>query len=575
MQGLIRLSRNPGLRALLFYLLRALIPLLLMVGFLRDRLTRMMVQSMFGTSLNLLGQLDIYCSLFYVALPVFALLVLTPSRGSSNSRAGISFTAALIISVAATWLLAAAPFRTRPEIPHGGWPLVAAFYVGANLFFLIGCRASARICDMLYSAARRAVLIADLLLPMLVWSAYRRQGPWYLSPARLLPAGLLCIVPLLPWLATPLDVITDRPQADPQLRQIWQQGCYQVLCDPADGSLILAQDGDGRIVRLDPARPERWVEHEVEPTARQVQAVALDSVARKLIYVAPSAKRSFVLNADTLRLERVIELDQRFERMNLCRTWWDGQRRILAASCTQGSVLVCADGATLIAAQGVYGSHSDLLLDPQRDVIHVVNIFPEQLMMLDAQTFEVLRTMPLPASPNRIAIATDSRRLFISHPLSGLVLVVDADSYQELDRVRTFPGVRVMAVDAARGYLILAGLSPLIEVRTLDGLELIDRLWAPPWARWIDLDPTGDRAFISTANHGVWELDLGADRSQRKHDLFFDLLNLVSGLAQNRLLGLPRDQGELEQPETLLLHTGPCPEAAWLDPADTAPGSGR
>jgi len=140
-----------------------------------------------------------------------------------------------------------------------------------------------------------------------------------------------------------------------------------------------------------------------------------------------------------------------------------------------------------------------------------------------------------------------------------------------LHSIRAFPGVRLAAVDRARGWLVLGGLSPVLEIRSLHDYKPIHRLTAPPWMRWFQIDSAAGKAYLTSCSHGLWELDLEAlaDKGPApfvaRHDPFYRLAALLADAVQTSL-GWDSDVLEFQPTEPAIFNAAPCPDGSWTDP---------
>ena len=150
---------------------------------------------------------------------------------------------------------------------------------------------------------------------------------------------------------------------------------------------------------------------------------------------------------------------------------------------------------------------ADAVIDDAQRKIHLVNTKP-RLLKFNVDSLAVESELVLPSLPERIALDAKRNRLFITLPILGEVLVVDARSYEPIATIGAFPGVRVVTVDAESGRLILGGFSPVIEIRSLGDFSLRNRVTGPYWMRWITVDAKRNRLFIEAADSGLWKLDL-------------------------------------------------------------------
>ncbi|MCZ7583456.1 MAG: hypothetical protein M5R36_09055 [Deltaproteobacteria bacterium] len=172
----------------------------------------------------------------------------------------------------------------------------------------------------------------------------------------------------------------------------------------------------------------------------------------------------------------------------------------------------------------LYAGASDGVIDAERGLVHWVT-WTKKLAAWDAEKLTVVRSIDLPTTPDRIVFDKKHGRLILTLPLLGELWVVDPEDYRVVERVETFFGARALALDERRDRLYIAGLTPYLEIRSLDDFSLIDRPVVPAWTHWITVDPNRYRVFLTTAAAGLCEIDLNlleADpaREERVKDSF-------------------------------------------------------
>ncbi|MDP8254853.1 MAG: hypothetical protein P9M14_03810 [Candidatus Alcyoniella australis] len=491
---------------------------------------------------EIVAQLDLYHALFYALLPTFALLLLTPLIGrASRMRVRLSLAPCLLLAALVGWLPLQAALFTRPSHAFNVWTVAASIYLALNVFCIIWLHlnglCTGRIADLLFKGWG----LADLLAPTAVWSAYRTSGNRALTLARAIPALLVTLVGLLPWLFAPQS-IDSATRFHPALTQLREPPCYQTLADPRDGSLIVTTD-ENLLLRLEPHCGD--VLAQIDTGMQTLQSVALDLEADQLLASNPAVGRTLVLDPRSYAVEHDAQVVNRLEvETNKWRTVAPLKHGLIASYSMNLFALLDAEGSRIAALypdEGTphyTGGHADALYLPQNDELLVTIWDVGKLMVLDAQTLAEKRWLPTPIYPERMALDPQTNRLLITLPLPGQLMLVDLERFEEIGRVDVFPGVRVIAVDPQNRLLLLAGFSPVIELRNLDDLSLIDRIHGPPWARWASIDPQRNSAYICSGWFGVFRIDLdrlgpGSPRAkQRRNDVFYPLVGRVSRLVQ-------------------------------------------
>ena len=71
-----------------------------------------------------------------------------------------------------------------------------------------------------------------------------------------------------------------------------------------------------------------------------------------------------------------------------------------------------------------------VVADPARDRVYVSVQGEDRIISLDAATYAVLSSRPVPALPSGLALSPDGERLYVTHLLSGAVTVLPAEVVQ-------------------------------------------------------------------------------------------------------------------------------------------------
>ncbi|MDP8255630.1 MAG: hypothetical protein P9M14_07775 [Candidatus Alcyoniella australis] len=507
--------------------------------------------------LALIGQLDVYRALCYAALPAMLIVIFAPARRSGAfARPRTLLCLSLGLGALCAALIWFAPLLTRPQAQRGIGALLSCCYVAANVSLLIWLHCGGMWTQRLRALTVRCVGFSDLLLPAVLWSARERGGLLW-AAARPLCAALIGLACLLPWVLQPLPV-DDPLRLGPQFQRLRGGAHYQAAIDPVEGTLVLTH-ADGRVTQLDPRNPA--VATSAQVGADYVLSLARDQASGRWVYVDPAGGQTLVFGpaADSRPLRIVIEPPD--VPWTNCRSLWNPERQELAAACFGGALRLCADGETVVARCGAI-SLVDALLHPTRPELHAALISPRGLAIFDSRTIELLRFVGLRQVPERMLLDAATDRLIVSLPIAGSLLLVDAAGQGEPELVRAFPGVREMAIDERARLLYLAGLSPLIEVRSLDDFSLIGRVHAPSWARWLSIDPQRNAAYLATGR-GLWRVDLDyLTTGGLRYDPFYALAGALGSLLA-RLSTIGRSPVQSPQLEPVIYDPQGCAGPPW------------
>jgi len=189
------------------------------------------------------------------------------------------------------------------------------------------------------------------------------------------------------------------------------------------------------------------------------------------------------------------------------------------------------------------GNTADVAIDPADRKVHWISTRPV-LAAFDVDQQRLSGWLPLPSSPERIALDAERRRLFVTLPILGQVLVIDPKDYRRITTIDSFSGVRVIALDPDHDRFFLGGFTPLLEIRSLSDFSLQDRIVAPSWQRWIAVNGKKEIAYLNANCDGaaLWALDLrrlAADRRGafwRKIDPGYPLLRALAAGARRLIL---------------------------------------
>ncbi|NLH50427.1 MAG: hypothetical protein GX444_17750 [Myxococcales bacterium] len=515
------------------------------------------------------GQLDIFHRLFYLDFALFLLLLLLPPH-----------------------------FFRRRFVTLGIWRFFlpgllagAAVFFGTTLgedrltaradFFLVCLLLAANI-SLLFSLdqvdqpipARRSWWIrlfplADFLLPLAVWSQYRSSSSIRFRLSKPLPLVFLLALTFLPWLLDP-EPLSRESRNDPPLRHLATGSFYQVTVEPQVGLLWTISQKEGSIHRFaaDGSKSPEPAGIVSMDQAAVIQAAGFDGPERKWVIVDVASGNTYVADIDGGSI-RTIPADKKTGTPDdACRTHWNRDAGLLFADCTDGLRLLCPDGRTVKAVTN--GLPGDALYDADRRQI-LFAAWGMPLLALDPTDLSVIRSLPIPARPERLALDRAGGRLLLSIPIPGELWVIDASSLQLLRRVPTLPGQRVARIDERRGLIWLGGLLPIVEARSLTTFAVVRHYRTAPWIRWLDLDPRNGRVYF-TNEAGLWELDTaGEDRASiaaglSRLDPFYPLLSRAVALSSpadrlgwRRTTPIPRRRG--------LLSTAVCDDRAWYSPS--------
>jgi len=564
----------PPIKNFVIYLLRAVILVAALIYGEQAVLGRQLA-AIGATRLQLivLGQLDLVHVLTYDVLPAVILILFTIAPKKQKIHWMLLLPAALGLGALSAYLLIHETVWIRPNLKPDFLSAALALWVGTNVALFIWFHLGNRWRKKTALLVRRSIGLSDLLFPPLVWSASRpTKAGWIFAPLRVFPALVIGALPIIIILNASM-ALPRLGLFDPAFRWVHKGQDYQVIVDR--GSVILTDDRKAEkadIIRLDPRHPNNLASAKVD--VGMLQAVALDEASRNVVYVAPDEKSVYLYDADTLQLRRTLTLDRHIKEQ-VCRTMWAPEQQLLLSFCGMGTVLLCPNGRSVISYYP-RGEPGDAVIDPANGVVHEALIHGSTygsglLVALDGRTLSLKRALSVPRAPERLAYDASTDRLFVTFPVFGRLLVLEASSYRVIQWVKTFPGVRAITIDAQDRWLFLGGFSSFLEVRSLDDYSLVDRLRAPPYCRWIAIDNENRVAYVTSGDLttvGLWAIDLdriGKDAAAvwwKRRDPFFPLLDDLSAALQ-RWMGWDTRDAPLMPVNPRIFPDADCSGPVW------------
>ena len=450
---------------------------------------------------NILGQLDVLHLLFYALLPALLLLLIVPSLRWKTSHRFAGFIVLLILASAAFLPLMLAPYSFLwPPLRNPNfriWPI----YVALNVLALAWVQFQPDNTKRIKRFARWTFPLTDVLFPSLVWRAHlhgkSRIMPWL----RIVPVIILCLLFFLSWIRNPIDWNREKIY-NPDMKRIVEGKFWQVMVQPGDDGIIAIRDRQ-EILLINPDH-HGVLAGASHPDFLSVQALALDEESRKLVGSTFDTHTTTVFDSRTLDVLNMLQIKEVPEPSGGCKTYWLPEKQRLLAYCENGLYLLCPDGQTPLAH--FRSSHADAEYDPVHEQFLVIG-WSRVLVDLDLQTLQPRHELGIPMFSERLEIDHQAQRLYISFPALARIMAVNLEDFTIDGQYSALPGVRVMCVIPQKRWIALAGFTPFIEIRSLDDWSLVQRLYVPIWARWMDYDPDRNELYIATGN-GLCVLDL-------------------------------------------------------------------
>jgi hypothetical protein len=495
-----------------------------------------------------IGKLNVYHDIFYVLLFGLALLptglwILGKiARWPWRIRwAPISAVLVAMLSVGLLPLWFAKEYFSAALPPAGFW--ISALYLAFNLTLVVFYEVANGLREKIARSVNRTVSAMDFLAPLLVWRAYRLRHGRKMAVFFALPYGLLALAQFVPWL---LDIYPAKPARwlPPAYHYLsLPTRSYQVAADPTDGRVVVT-DSPNWIRKIDPVSGLIVASAEVAPHVRDVQAVGIDLPEREIYCVDAVAGYTFVYDLGTLALKRQIRIVNPHPSVGpvvYC------ARTLIAPGTDALFTFDFGDFAAQLNRAGdriiaylsngqttPYIGLTDAVIDPQRRLLHGV-LLDKMLIAWDIDRRRVVRALTLPSGPDRILLDDVRNRLIIPLPVPGQLIVVDAETYRQVALLDTFPSVRALTLSQQSKRLFIGCVAPFLEIRSLEDYALIDRIAAPAWCRWLDVDDARHRLFMITLDPGLYWIDLARLRPGgwwSRSDPFFFLFRKLAGAAE-------------------------------------------
>ena len=153
---------------------------------------------------------------------------------------------------------------------------------------------------------------------------------------------------------------------------------------------------------------------------------------------------------------------------------------------------------------------TSLMVHPDKPILYLsFSRRTANLIAYDLEHREVLNQPPTDPRVDRMAYWRQANEVLLASPVESEVIRFDADTLEAKGRIGSVFGVRVLAVDPVRSYLLCGSLATgNVAVFDLETGQKRASFYLGPWLRSITLDPNGGIAYVS-ANGALYRLDYG------------------------------------------------------------------
>lgn len=309
----------------------------------------------------------------------------------------------------------------------------------------------------------------------------------------------------------PLVPLEQRVRISPRVSLIDVGDFNWIELDASKQYLYASGHGLSYLQRYDLTQPA------VTPSLSNVpidgaQSFAYDPNANELYVYNAKTRHLLYIDATTLQLKRELSLPD----VSPGDSW-------IAVDSQSNTLLIVSESDletgtpfwVLDRSTGTVLDHRDwdagnLLKHPTKSIVYL-SFFRRMpsLIAYDLNECRVISQVPTNSRVDRLAFLNASNELLLALPTESKIAYYDADTLVLKGyRDSTF-GVRVLAVDAVRKFLLWGSLA----TGTIDIFDLTtNRSWASfylaPWLRTITIDPEHSVAFVS-AKGALYKLDYG------------------------------------------------------------------
>lgn len=345
----------------------------------------------------------------------------------------------------------------------------------------------------------------------------RRGGPASAVPAmgRLADLPGLVIVGAMAafFISGPRLIEAERALRMPaDVRILLQEDINGLALDPAGRHLFVTGHGLEKLKRLDTQDASGPVV-ETQVSTGGAQGLAYDAAAGEVYVLKTQTRTLQYFDARTLALRREVPLPE----ISPGDPW-------IAADGATGTLVAASEadertGAPFIVLDRQTGRVVDrrdvdagnLLLHPQGALLYL-SFFrnSSRLMLYDLRRRDFVASAATDPRVDRMAFDPVRGELLLASPLKSRVLRFDAQTLAPRGEIRSGFGVRVIAIDAARGWMLTGSLvTGELLVQELASAKVLRRIYLGPWLRTIVIDAERATAYVS-ANGALYRVPYGS-----------------------------------------------------------------
>lgn len=338
-------------------------------------------------------------------------------------------------------------------------------------------------------------------------TAPTRPGDRLQLPALLLAGAAAAGLTAGPWL-----VDKERALRMPdEVRLLARDNINGLAWDPGTGALYVTGHGLQHLQRRDLRAGADALQRSPDSTGG-AQGLFLDAASRRVYLFNLRTRELMVLDADSLRtLHRwpVPEVSP-------------GDPWVVADAATHTVVIASEadqrEGSPFVVVDSRSGAVLDrrpldagnLLLDAATSSLYL-SFFrhSNEVLRYDLRRREVVQSRSTHSRVDRMAIDSRRQELLLASPLGSRVLRYGLDDLAPRGAISSVFGVRVMALDETRQWMLTASLATgQLEVLDMESGRSLRRIYLGPWLRSVVLDTASATAYVS-ANGALYQVPYG------------------------------------------------------------------
>lgn len=330
----------------------------------------------------------------------------------------------------------------------------------------------------------------------------RNKQPPRAEMPRILPGALiaaLALAMLIP--GTKLARYERALRSGPDVRMFATGDYNDIAFDARENRLLVTGHGVARVLGFDvthlDARPLK-----ANVVTGNAQSFEFDPDAREIFIYNCETHAILVLDSHTLGLKRTIPAPgispgdpwiKQCPRSNTLTIASEADEQ-------EGDPFVVFDRNSGAVLDRLDLEAGNLLLHPEKPILYA-NFFRRAcgVVAYDLEKRKIVARASGDERTDRMALDPSRRELLMASPSEGRILAYDAETLAPKGAFKAIAGVRVMAVDAARGEMLVASLiTGRVALMGLADRKVKHVWYLGPWLRSIVIAPGTGIAYVSS-----------------------------------------------------------------------------